>query len=574
MKRALAVLLASALDPRSVLASDPVPPVVRSVEVSITNVDVVVTDAKGRPVTDLTPLDFVVTQEGKPQVVSNFSLVRNATVKAPPAPEAVAPDGSPAPPPAAAAPAPGPAGAHLVVFLDFLHMTAPNRNRVVDSLGEFLPRTVGPRVEAQVVSWDRALRPRGAFTNDGPVLSGVLAALKTESTHGDLPSREKNRFFGMIDTALNADPRSRGPLIDAAISTVRAWCDGQAHDVDATLDAARSTVATLSGIEGRKILIFVTEKLPPAPGREVWEYFQQGYDRISRGVRIGNGANLNEMTWKDFDRSSSFRLLSEAANGAGVSLFMVDASGLTGDTTFSAEFGGTGSSVNEGLATLDSESALHLLADQTGGAAIVGRNNLALALESLEPAWTSYYSLGFESSSSKPGIPRSIRVTVKRAGLRVLTRRNVVERTPDQKIADAVLSGVHFPKTLNPLRASLRVGTPAKDGKLWIVPLEFKIPFDTLTLVPQGGRVQGRVLFTSAAATDDGRLSAVTTERVPIDVPEAELANLSGKTFTYTARLKLRGGPQTLSLALTDEVSRTTSYVQPRVLIGGKPASR
>ena len=573
MRRVLAGLLAAALAPAGAAAgspaTEPLPPIARSVEVSITNVDVVVTDAKGQPVTDLTALDFVVTQEGKAQVVTNFSFVRNAKVPADRALETAPPEASPAALPAPAPP--DPKGAHLVVFLDFLRMTAANRDRVVSSLGEFLPRTVGPRVEVQIVSWDRALRARGSFTNDGAVLTAVLEALKGESTLGDASGREKNRLFAMIDNALNADARSRGVLIDQAISTVRAWCDGQAHDVDATLDAARSTAATLSGVEGRKILIIVTEKLPPAPGHELWEYFQLGYDRISRGQRIGNANNaLNEMTWKDFDRSPSCHQLASAANGAGVSLFMVDASGLTGDATISAEFGGTDGSMNEGLATLDADAALRLLATQTGGAAVVGRNNLSLALAGLEPSWTAYYSLGFEGSASKPGVPRSIRVKVKRPGVRVVTRRNVVERSADQKIADAVMSGMHFPRTHNPLRASLHVGTPAKDGKLWIVPLEFKIPFDSLTLVPGSGRARGRVLFTSAAAAEDGRLSDVKSERVPVDVPEAELASLKGKTFTYTARLKLRGGPQTLSLALTDEISRTTSYVQPRVLIGDR----
>jgi VWFA-related protein len=569
MKRILAGLLATALVPLGARASESLPPISRSVEVSITNVDVVVTDAKGRPVTDLGPLDFVVTQDGLPQVITNFSFVRNTS--APPAPAAETASSAPAPVRSPVPALAGPAGAHLVVFLDLLHMTAPNRNRTVSSLGEFLPRTVGPRVEVQIVTWDRSLRARGSFTNDGPLLASVFEALKEEVVLGDLPIQERSRLFGTIDSALNADPRFRAALVDQAISTVRSWCDNQAHDLDATLDAARSTASTLAGVEGRKILIVVTEKLTPAPGRELWDYFQQGLDR--KRIATSN-ANLNNFTWKDFDRSPSFKRLADAANGAGVSLFMVEASGLTGDTTLSAEFGGTGGTVNEGLATLDAESALHLLAEQTGGVAIVGRNNLALALESLEPAWTAYYSLGFESSTSKPGIARPIRVTVKRPGVSVLTRRSIVERTEEQKIADAVLSGVHFPKTFNPLRATLRVGTPSKSGKLWLVPLEFKIPFDRITLVPQSGRARGRILFTSAAATSDGRVSNVSSERIPVDVPEKDLATLAGKSFAYTATLKVRPGPQILSLALTDEVSRLTSYVQPHVLIGDKPGTR
>ncbi len=569
MKRILAGLLATALVPLGARASESLPPISRSVEVSITNVDVVVTDAKGRPVTDLGPLDFVVTQDGLPQVITNFSFVRNTS--APPAPAAETASSAPAPVRSPMPALAGPAGAHLVVFLDLLHMTAPNRNRAVSSLGEFFPRTVGPRVEVQIVTWDRSLRARGSFTNDGPLLASVFEALKEEVVLGDLPIQERSRLFGTIDSALNADPRLRAALVDQAISAVRSWCDNQAHDLDATLDAARSTASTLAGVEGRKILIVVTEKLTPAPGRELWDYFQQGLDR--KRIATSN-TNLNNFTWKDFDRSPSFKRLADAANGAGVSLFMVEASGLTGDTIFSAEFGGTGGTVNEGLATLDAESALHLLAEQTGGVAIVGRNNLALALESLEPAWTAYYSLGFESSTSKPGIARPIRVTVKRPGVSVLTRRSIVERTEEQKVADAVLSGVHFPKTFNPLRATLHVGTPSKSGKLWLVPLEFKIPFDRITLVPQSGRARGRILFTSAAATSDGRVSNVSSERIPVDVPEKDLATLAGKSFAYTATLKVRPGPQILSLALTDEVSRLTSYVQPQVVIGDKPGTR
>jgi hypothetical protein len=36
----------------------------------------------------------------------------------------------------------------------------------------------------------------------------------------------------------------------------------------------------------------------------------------------------------------------------------------------------------------------------------------------------------------------------------------------------------------------------------------------------------------------------------------------------------VRGGPQIFSTALTDEISRLTSYVQPHVLIGDKPGTR
>ena len=109
---------------------------------------------------------------------------------------------------------------------------------------------------------------------------------------------------------------------------------------------------------------------------------------------------------------------------------------------------------------------------------------------------------------------------------------------------------------------------------MWLVPLDFKIPFDKITLVPQGGRAKGALLFTAVAATPEGRISNVTTERAPIDIAESELSKLSGKAFMYSATLKVRAGPQIFSTALTDEISRLSSYVQPHVLIGDKPGVR
>ena len=293
-----------------------------------------------------------------------------------------------------------------------------------------------------------------------------------------------------------------------------------------------------------------------------------------RQRRGGGSVDLNDLTYLNWDRTASFRTLTRSANAAGISLVTIDTAGLTADEMVSAENTAAVGRMDEGIARLDMDSAMGLLAEETGGKMITGRNDLALALKGMEADWTAYYSLGYESPSAKPGEPRSIRVTVKRPGANVRSRRTVVERTPEEKVADAVLSGVHIPRTTNPLRASLTIGTPKKAGKMWLVPLEFKVPFDKLTLVPHSGRAKGGLLFTAVAATPDGRISPVTTERAPIDVPEKDLAGLAGKAFTYAATLKVRAGPQIFSTGLTDEVSRLTSYVQPHVLIGDKPGMR
>ena len=542
----------------------------RSVSVSVTNVDVVVTDAAGKPITDLSSADFEIRQDGKVQPITNFSFVRNPL---PPPPPVLEHGQTPEPTivPADAAPPPA-ARAHLIVFLDNLHLTPVNRNRALISLNKYLPTLVGPNVEVQFVTWDRSLRIRGPFISEAPLLRTMLTELGKEVALGNLPVREHIKLIEEIDEAFSEDPRIRQSAIGSAISHVRAWADAQAADLDSTAEAIRSALSSVAGVDGRKVLFFVTERLTPHPARDLFDYLQNGPQNAGSGTRGSGGSAL---TWLHWNRDKSFKDVTSAANAAGVSIVTIDAGDIDLNDSLSPEVAsGYGGRMDSSIASLDMQTAMGFLADETGGARIQGSNDLALALKGIEADWTAYYSLGYESPEAKPGAPRSLRVTVHRPGARVRTRKDVIERTPEQKVADAVLSGLQIPHVVNPLRASLQIGTPKKSGKMWLVPLEFKVPFDKLTLVPHGGRAKGGVLFTAVVATPDGKISPVTTERAPLDIPESELGTLAGRSFTYVATLKVRAGAQTLSTALTDEVSRLTSYVQPHVLIGDKPGTR
>ena len=565
---ALACVLALALPASS---TQPDSTLAKSVEVSVTNVDVVVTDSKGQAVTDLTAADFEVRQDGVVQPLTNFSFIRNAPAQA--LPVEGAPPASPPPATVLEPATPQAARAHLIVFFDMLHLTTPSKNRALKSLLSYLPTVVGPNVETQFVTWDRALRIRGPFTTNVPVLSSLLVSIGEEQTLGEVARRERERILREIDSAATSDARSRATLLQNAVSSIRAWCDMQAPEVDSTIDALRSSFSAVAGVDGRKVLFVITEKFTPIPGRDLWDYLLYGAARTGGAMQLPQSANVNSLTFTHWDRGASFRTLTHAANAAGISLVAVDAEGLTTDEMLTSENAAGLGRMDESIGQQDMHTAFGLLADQTGGKLLAGRNDLGLALKGMEADWTAYYSLGYESPGAKPGEPRSIRVTVNRPGAVARSRKTVIERSPEEKVADGVLSSVHIPRTINPLRASLNIGVGKKSGKTWLVPLEFKVPFDKLTLVPQGGRARGALLFTAVAATPDGRISPVVTERAPIDVPEGDLAKLSGKAFSYSATLKVRPGPQVFSVGLTDEVSRLTSYVQPHVLVGDKPGT-
>src|SRR6266481_4401492 len=75
--RAMMAAMLFSLAAAPVPAADVPTPLAKSVEVTVTNVDVVVTDKKGNPVTDLKPEDFELKEDGARQALTHLALVDN-----------------------------------------------------------------------------------------------------------------------------------------------------------------------------------------------------------------------------------------------------------------------------------------------------------------------------------------------------------------------------------------------------------------------------------------------------------------------------------------------------------------
>src|SRR5215831_3587476 len=98
MPRIIAIFLTLALAGAQTSFQQANPESVIRITVNLVQVDAVVTDSKGKPVTNLKKEDFVILQDGKPQVITNFSYVtsKGGAVQKTSAP---APKGVLAPPP-------------------------------------------------------------------------------------------------------------------------------------------------------------------------------------------------------------------------------------------------------------------------------------------------------------------------------------------------------------------------------------------------------------------------------------------------------------------------------------------
>ena len=76
---ATVLVLALMLQSRAQQAQQaPAPTAVIRIDVNLVQVDAVVTDAKGKPVTDLTVEDFELLQDGQPQKITSFDFINLA----------------------------------------------------------------------------------------------------------------------------------------------------------------------------------------------------------------------------------------------------------------------------------------------------------------------------------------------------------------------------------------------------------------------------------------------------------------------------------------------------------------
>ncbi|HUM03373.1 MAG TPA: VWA domain-containing protein [Thermoanaerobaculia bacterium] len=518
--------------------------------VAVTNVDVVVEDGKGNRVTGLRREDFIIIEDGLEQPITNFFAVQQGRLtvlgdEELPPPPPVPPAG--VPPPAAAGAPPTPK-TRIVIFVDNLSLTPFNRNRVLRNVEEWVRTAVKDNVEGMIVVWNRSLKIRRSFTNDGRDLSDVLKQIEDESAQGTTRNSSFKDVLQQIDDAKS---------IDQATVIARRWAEEQQNDLRYTFDAIKSTITKLSGVDGRKILVHVSEGLPQSPGAEVWRYVQDKFKDSS--------TMMNQF---QYDQTPSYISIIQAANAAGVTLYMFDATGLAADPNVSAENRYQSARLDTFVQRSNNQSMLQLLAEETGGQAVINRNDVTLDLGKIEKDFTSYYSLGYRSLRSGLDRPHKLEVKVKRKGLVARSRRSFVEKGIETRTVEAVMSGLAFSRDENPLAAGLEVGQALpSDSGYFQVPVRIRIPYSRIAMLPEGPKVRGRLTFYFVVMDSLEKTSDLSSQTKVLEMDAKRFDELQKKDFIYDVSLLMIPGRQRLSFAVRDETTTTTSYLQQNIFV-------
>jgi VWFA-related protein len=531
-----------------------------TVNVSVVNVDVYVTDKKGNRINGLSRDEFEIFEDGRPVAMTNFYAVQDGRavtpVPAEPAPVAAAP----APPPLPyqnlnEVKTPEDQRLRLIVYIDNFNLRPFNRNRVMRELRAFVGDKLGRDDQMMLVSYDRSLHVRRTFTSDPHLIATALLELETVSGQGVHQDSDRREVLRQIEESQS---------VNEATMYARSYSQSAFNDLSFSIDGLKNIVDSLAGLPGRKAVLYVSDGLQMIAGQDIWYAVQGKYGEKS--------SSLTEQF--QYDASRRFDELAAGANANRITFYTIDAAGLRTYSSISAETqtaGQPGQGVFlDSISISNLQSPLQMMAEKTGGMAVINSNIVTPQLQRIAADFNSYYSLGYTPIHSGDGRYHKIEVKVKRKGLQVRHREGYRDKTTEARMTDGTLAALRFTFENNPLDIKVEVGTPTRrsDG-LFIQPVLVKIPIGKLVLVPRGATHEGRVRLFVAAVDTEGNTSEVQQVPLPISIPAADVPTATTKDYVYTVSLLMRGGDQKVAVGVRDDVAAEASFVSRGVRVGG-----
>jgi len=422
---ALLVALASA----SLGAGQNPPPTAQpptfKLRVDYVEVDVVVTDRQGNLVRDLKKEDFQVLEDGKNQAVTNFTLVdipierydRPLFTNVPIEPD-VKTNERPFD------------GRVYVMVIDDLHTRFGRSICVKAAARQFIERRLGANDLMAVVHTSGPADGNQEFTSNKRLL--LAAVEKTQGRKLDSATVNKTAEYNRT-----RDMRQQGDALNDPDDAERAF------NARNTLETLKNVAQWFSSVRGRrKSILFVSE----------------GIDYDINDIIPANGSNHYSAS----TILAATRDVISAATRSSVSIYGIDPRGLTdlGDESIEIQSYPDDTSLGIGPGSLQNElrlsqDSLRVLSDETGGFAIVNRNDVMGGFDRIVSDNSSYYVLAYYPPDPRPGRNHRIQVRVSRPGVTVRARKGYV--TPKKTEETKTTAGTTPPELRDALDSPLPV---------------------------------------------------------------------------------------------------------------------
>jgi len=495
------------------------------IEVNIVEVDVVVLDAEGKPVPSLVSNDFELRVGGRRRTITNFYEVNRRTAE-------------PSPASTTAEAAPVARRDYLVLFIDDLHLNQHEKKRALDALRDFVQQHVRSGTAAMLVASDGDVRILQRFTEAPSLVIREIDRLEREPTHVSEYESDRRELLRLIDMSRETKENS-----EIARQQIDSLARHEQLMTERTIGALDRMIHNVQGLDGRRMLVYVSDGLPMQPGAEIFQYYKP--DEFLNGGSSDAAKRIVAQA-QPFDAMSvnlngTFLQLARQAALAGVQFFAIDARGVQSvDDT----------KLDSSLIRSNLHGPIRLLADETGGQAIIDTNDMNLAFEKLDEHLSSYYSLGFLSESTDR--EDDVSVTVRQRGLTARAVKHVKQRSAREQIADRVRAGLYAHSEENPLDARIAL-TPSPGSFRATV----RVPLPKLSIMP-GEQTSFTVLV--AMLDKDMR-------ETPVRMFLHRVAPSESQDSVQSLTLNAAPGTYIVSFAIADSYSSQVSYFQQEVTI-------
>ncbi|HKR62785.1 MAG TPA: VWA domain-containing protein [Thermoanaerobaculia bacterium] len=531
-----------------------------SIEVRVVNVEVVVTDKAGHRVVGLGRDDFELFEDGIPQKITNFYDVRPPLTTTS---TQTATDDASQPPIELTR-------RRFLLFVDSYSVDPRLRRKVLTSMKKFVETELREHDEASLVVWNRKLDIVRPLTSDRKLL---LSSIDDLIEHG-------NPYSTTMETATMKDycvtqleaARSSMQSYKTAYTVCRAAVDRHSEEVRLVsqnlLQSMRGVIATLGGIEGRKVMLLAGGQLAERPGLDL---LQWAIDLFAPYVISNeNVRNLDQNTDQRIDSANAALMTASRsqgralesvirdANAAGVTMYVINAQGAHESMSASAIVAPNESS--NYTAEQNTTGSYETLAHGTGGVA-VAHPDFDVAFRTVAEDLSSYYSLGYRPGGETNG-QRRIVVRMKNPAYTARARENYTTKSNEQEIADRVVANLYHSGVSSDWPINVRIGNRVKEGRNFRVPVEITIPNRLLLLPADNAQLAGGVTMYIATGDEHGDYSGVVRRAQPIRLAADREHGFRDKPIVIATSVLMKRDANRISVGVIDTVSRESGYAQ------------
>jgi VWFA-related protein len=522
----------------------PAPTLGETIDVSIVNVDVVVTDKDGNRVRGLTRDDFEVYENGALQPVSNFSEY----AAAPEAGRVGVEGGAPA---AEIAPR---EKRTITVFFEKMRLPEHAVDPLVAQLKSTVRGMLGPGDQVSLVVWSRyGGIAHVELTSDAAAFERALdsVAKMAKGAQLDLVSQLRDEAIlirdfeaNMAQMAANAEVGSLPADITASAALLMPMMTAFG-EMKVRVAAINATINSMSGIEGRKVLLLATRRLGEYAGAEF--------------AYITGTSVLTPDLKNRFGTHTLLKSITDNANASRVTIYPMYPLGL-GNSTPEAAINYEIPPAAEHLILQNETVALNQIARETGGLMAASARDAVDLLPRIASDLTDYYSLAYRITPTRKDSARNIIVKSRRPGLTVRNRGQFVEKSDDTRMRDRVVATL-FQGTVadeSQIGIAASFGKRRKSRGTETLPLRIRVPIADLTTLPGANdKYAGSFAVYVASSADINKLSDVTHKTQNFEVKESQLTAAQEGYFTYDLDVKVNQDAKYVAVGVLDEVGRS-----------------